>query len=211
MGIGLKLFIIFVPGVCRLVTRPMLYSFLEDRTQVDSDLIELQKKQKIKLFKFRSKDSNYVMFMSDYINYVTKHLKDLNIPGLKVITALKEHNETESFPKSGLKGIFCLSDNAIDKLVHSGLLSVSSSQGFSTYQFSLPCAGKFVDLLNRGKTQILKTLRQKSSQEILEHELSTMPLKHCSLGTKYILLDLIGSNKIQSIKCGMGQLIRLVR
>ena len=101
-----------------------------------------------------------------------------------------------------------LSDDAIKSLTQDKFLLLNSN---STYEFSVPSSGNYIELLSQGKVRILNVLKNRTSNEILEQELLDMKLKQCSLGIKYLLYDLIGNGQVKSVKCGMGNLIRLVK
>ena len=101
-----------------------------------------------------------------------------------------------------------LSDDAINMLIGHKLLIMNSN---SMYEFSVPNSGNFMELLSQGKNRILNVLGNRPSNEILEKELLDMKLRDCSLGIKYLLYDLIGNGQVKSVKCGMGNLIRLIK
>ena len=195
-----------ISGIAPIVTKAMLYSQLGRKTQVDKDLTGLRKNNKIMRFPFRSLSVDYVMLFSDYITVLKQHLLTHNIASTKVIDALKKHCDVIYFSKVDLKGKFCLSDDAIKSLTQNKLLLLNSN---FTYEFSVPCAGNYIELLSQGRLRIVKVLKNRPSNEILEQELIDMKLKQCSLGIKFLLYDMIGNGQVKSVKCGMGNLIRL--
>ena len=180
---------------------------MPNKTQVDSDLIALEEACKLKLFTFRSKTLEYIMLSNDYNLFLKAQLKDYNISADKIINVMKKFSNTISFSKAELKGNFCLSEDSITCLTQNKILSFNPDD--MKYEFTLPCAGNYVELISKGRLDILNHLRHKSSNEILENELLSMKFRNCSLGVKYIIHDLIGSGKIQAIKCSMGNLLRL--
>ena len=191
-----------------IITKAMLYSLMSNKTQVDKDLADLRKSNKIMWFPFRSSSSDYIMLFSDYTSVLKKHLLTLNIPATKVMEALKKQCDMIYFSKVDLKGKMNLSDDAIKSLTQDKFLLLNSN---STYEFSVPSSGNYIELLSQGKVRILNVLKNRTSNEILEQELLDMKLKQCSLGIKYLLYDLIGNGQVKSVKCGMGNLIRLVK
>ena len=192
--------------IAPIITKAMLYSQISNKTQVDRDLSELRKSNKVMRFPFRSSSSDYIMLFNDYISLLKPHLLTYSISSGKVIEALKEQCDMIYFSKVDLKGKFCLSDDAIKSLTQDKLLLLNSD---STYEFSVPCSGNYMELLSQGKLRILNVLKNRPSNEILEQELLDMKLRQCSLGTKFLLYDLIGNGLVKSVKCGMGNLIRL--
>ena len=193
--------------MCPIVTRSMLYCVMPSKTLVDSELITLGESCKLKLFSFRSKTLEYIMLHDDYCLFLKKKLIEYNISPDKIIDTIKELRNSIYFSKIELKIKFCLSDDSITILTKDKLLSFNPVD--MKYEFTLPCAGNFVELIGKGRLAIINHLKHKNSNEVLESELISMKLRHCSLGIKYILYDLIGSGKVQCIKCGMGNLLRL--
>lgn len=191
-----------------IVTKAMLYSLITNKTQVDKDLSELRNGNKIMWFSFRSSSTDYLMLFKDYDSVLQKILPDCNISYSKFIDAFKNQSDVIYFSKIDLKGKFCLSDDAINTLIGHKLLIMNSN---SMYEFSIPNSGNFMELLSQGKNRILNVLGNRPSNEILEKELLDMKLRDCSLGTKYLLYDLIGNGQVKSVKCGMGNLIRLIK
>lgn len=194
--------------IAPIVTRSMLYSQLNDRTQVDTDLTDLHKSGKIRQLSFRSASFDYIMLFKDFAEHLKQGLVLHNVPVDKLIDTLKTFSDQFYFTKVELKGKFCLSDNLIQTLTEDKYLSLNSDM---KYEFTLPCSGNYVELLGKGKHRILSLLKRKPSQEILESELMEMKLRNCGLGKKLIIYDLIGSSRIKLVKCGMGNLIRLSR
>lgn len=195
-------------GVGPIITKAMLYSLMSNKTQVDKDLSELRHGNKIMWFSFRSSSSDYLMLFKDYASLLMKILPECNISYSKFIDAFKKQSDVIYFSKVDLKGKFCLSDDAIKILINHKLLVINSNQ---MYEFSVPSSGNFMELLSLGKKRIMNVLQNRPSNEILEKELLDMKLRNCSLGTKYLLYDLIGNGQVRSVKCGMGNLIRLVK
>ena len=195
-------------GVGPIITKAMLYSLMSNKTQVDKDLSELRHGNKIMWFSFRSSSSDYLMLFKDYSSLLMKILPECNISYSKFIDAFKKQSDVIYFSKVDLKGKFCLSDDAIKILINHKLLVINSNQ---MYEFSVPCSGNFMELLSLGKKRIMNVLQNRPSNEILEKELLDMKLRNCSLGTMYLLYDLIGNGQVRSVKCGMGNLIRPVK
>lgn len=187
----------------------MLYCLMKNKTQVDKDLCALRSENKIIRFPFRSSSSSdYIMLFKDYISILKEHLQAHNISTVKVINTLKNETDLIYFSKVELRGKFCLSDDAINKLTQEKILLLNSD---AKYEFSVPCSGKFIELLNQGKMRITSILNNRPSCEILERELLEMKLKQCTLGIKFLLYDMIGKGQVKIVKCGMGNLIRLTK
>ena len=144
------------------------------------------------------------MLAKDYYTLLQDTLNECNVSVSKILSAFKQHLEVQSFSKTEIRSKFCISDDTIKMLIERKILSVASSR----YEFSVPCSGNYLESLCKGRLEILGMLKRKGSHEILETELVSIKLKHSKLGAKYILHDLIGSNSLKSIKCGMGKLIR---
>ena len=195
-------------GVTSIITKAMLYSLMCNKTQVDKDLANLRQSNKIMRFPFRSSSPDYVMLFTDYVTLLKKQLLKYHIASVKVIEALKKQCDVIYFSKVDLKGKLCLSDDAIKSLTHDKFLLLNADM---TYEFSVPCSGNYVELLSQGKARILNVLQNRPSNEILEQDLLEMKLKKCALGIKFLLYDLIGNGQVKSVKCGMGNLIRLIK
>ena len=193
-------------GFSPIVTRYMLYSQSKNRTDVDMDILALKRDHKIMTFAFRSGTYDYIMTVNDYHSMLRDKLAGIHVPISPFVEELRKNCEQDVFTKRQLKHIFCWSDDIITKLVELRILSHDNCN----YAFSVPSAGRFVAAIAAGRTEIIQTLKRKASRELLESELVQLSLKKSKLGAKYILFDLIGRGDVKSVRCGMGNLIKLI-
>ncbi|ESN93420.1 hypothetical protein HELRODRAFT_88781, partial [Helobdella robusta] len=187
----------FAVNIPMIFFQHQLYSLISNRTIVDKEINKLRSDFKIRVLKLTSTSNEYnILFMDDYVAYVTRCYQDTENSELverfieKIVmgeagTSVKK----ERFIQSGFN------EKEILKLVSLSLLAI---RDVGDWWITFPKAGLFLKTLSKGRKYILSMVRKTRHKEILLNELEKRPfLRSACLGFMYHLYDIIGADLVQ--------------
>jgi len=159
----------------------------------------------MKLGSVVSNNSTIIVFAKDYQEYVTdKYPGVLTNKFLDVVKRSSGYFYTTEDLKE-------FSSNEIKQLIQHGLLAVGRDVG--KWLLSLPGAGVFLKVRDKGRDILLKTIRSTKFREIasteLQHRSQVKLPNECKIHYRYYLSDLIGSGDVESVSTPTGLLLRL--
>lgn len=97
-------------------------------------------------------------------------------------------------------------DNAINKLVRAGYLTLSDE---NTYSFAVPGMGAFVKNRTEGEKQIVRLLNTAPYREMLLPNLEMRTLKRTIFTAQWHVRDVVGSGIANTVSTSIGTLVRL--
>ena len=215
--------------MCPLVIKSHIYSIVSDRTAVDRQLEELNRRNKVRIIKLSSDRADYgVVLWEDYSRAVDgckegrsgleKGLLDWFLGTLvsqtthcyvddsridsELLAFLRRRGESRGEALKAAK------ESCVTFLVRCGLLTRRMSM-HGGYWLSIPNIGIFVKSLRAGRKQLAGIVKRRRRCEILQWDLEKMKLpKKTTLGMKYHLRDAIGSGFFDQIETTCGPLLR---
>lgn len=111
------------------------------------------------------------------------------------------------FSKEDLVGKYGLNDSNIKELVRLGVLSLHRSVGF--YILSVPSCGDYSKKFEEGRKAVLNIIKKSKFKEISKMNLMARKLPYeVKLPILYHILDLVGCDKVQSIRSPTGLILR---
>ena len=213
---------------CPLVIKSHVYSVIKDRTDVDRQLEELNRNNKIQIIKLSSDYGNDygIALWEDYSAVVNACKNDKASEECKIIDWFLEglvsqmshcyvsdyqlELELREFLRSIDKDADTY-DEYITLFMRSGLLNrrISVHGG---YWISVPNVGVFVKSLNAGRKRLAGVVKRRKRNEMLLWDLEKMKLP--GLGMRYLVRDAIGSGMFQQVSCvcvcgGVGILFQI--
>eukprot|EP01130_Rhizamoeba_saxonica_P010259 TRINITY_DN4199_c0_g1_i3.p1 TRINITY_DN4199_c0_g1~~TRINITY_DN4199_c0_g1_i3.p1 ORF type:complete len:250 (+),score=32.52 TRINITY_DN4199_c0_g1_i3:143-892(+) len=175
-----------------VVFKSQLYYF-DERTIVDRDLNVLKRKKKIRVFNSPKMIVSSILVMDDYL-YIMDQLKDtLEMPeeDLSIIDTFKDFigdYRNYHIRKTSLKKKLKCSDKEITILVQAGIII---SEGPYLW-FRIPNLGKVTQICKKAKASLLRIIRKKRFQEIMQMELEAKNIPSSPFDTLFHIRDLIG-------------------
>ncbi|XP_074598776.1 winged helix repair factor 1-like [Brevipalpus obovatus] len=195
-----------------IMLKHQCYPLMKNKTKVDIDLNRLCDEGVVRCFRLGTTIRDHetaVVFMDDYINYIRSlHKEHLNLIN-KFINEVLKKNSALSYTNDQLKEDYKLSEDEIKQLVHFGILAIHRTVG--TWLLSIPNCGSFYKTFLAGRKSLLNLLKRARYNEMSRTELlSRKPPKDMKLSVAYHVLDIIGSDLVQSIDSPVGPLFRLL-
>lgn len=207
-----------------IIFKHQLYTLLENRTDVDRQVNSLHEKGRIKVFQLdHHHDEVMIILMSDFIDYVHRYHK---IPDRKGGNSKQKKNSNDqevvsrflveivstvsqlSVTQDTLINEHGFKDEDITKLVKGGLLTV---RDVGSWWFSVPGAGQFMKMFQKGRQTTLRMIRSTKYKEILLSEIkSRKSPPTMKLGLLYHIHDLVGSDLINCISSTSGMILRII-
>ncbi|KAI8097529.1 serine-threonine protein kinase 19 [Halteromyces radiatus] len=80
-----------------------------------------------------------------------------------------------------------------------------------SYWFAIRRQGTFMSSFLKGRTEVLRMLKKRSTKDIMEKLFKTKKLRQTVFSHDFILHDLIGSGRVERHKTAMGDLIKLTK
>lgn len=202
-----------------IVFKHQLYTLLPNRTDVDKELNSIQTNGKIKIFQLGHDTEQIIIIMtSDFVSHVKKYH---GIPDEGDVKLTTEQQVVSRFLSQIVPNVTELSidektlikekgfkDNEVTSLMNAGLLAVRDC---GNWWFSIPGAGHFMKMFNKGRQATLKMIRTTKYKELLVSELRQRKSpSSVKLGLLYHIHDLAGSDMVKCVSSSSGTILRLV-
>ncbi|KAI9250325.1 serine-threonine protein kinase 19-domain-containing protein [Sporodiniella umbellata] len=198
-----------------------LYSVLPNATLVDKELQGIIKEGNWRRFHMIGflEEESVIMRTSDYVQAIKKSREQEAMKGDtqclnetifdKYIDILKEkeyYTQTSISVESMYE--FGLDDKVIKQLVKHGFLLPHIQENL--YWFSIKNQGCFMANIRKGREEILKIIKKRTTKDIMENVLKAKKLRNTILSVDFLLHDLIGSGRVERYSIGtMGSFIKL--
>ncbi|CAH8551752.1 unnamed protein product [Schistosoma mattheei] len=176
-----------------IVLKSQLYTLVNNRNKVESQLSDMQTSQRIRLLNIDDQidDSVGIMKSDDFI-----------LGLVIIILFLSFQNDLRN---SLVKKNF--SDNEISILIQNGALTIKSE---NSWYISTPYLGAFIRAYKAGQRGLLTIIKKTRFKELLLSEIFHRNLgKGAYLGHMYHLLAHLGAGTLNSIQTSSGLLIRM--
>ncbi|ORZ24214.1 serine-threonine protein kinase 19-domain-containing protein [Absidia repens] len=223
-----------LPPVCFI---HQIYSILRDNTAVDREIqyaIKLGSWRKFHIL--GTLDDEYaLMDTKDYLQMVTdakqEFLQDISsginkedndidtdlFDRFKRLLLNEQYFDTSvarqtllsSSPTSSSSKKDCFTDKELTLLCKYGLLLPHMKK--DSYWFAIRRQGIFMSSYIKGRKELLRILKKRSTKDIMEKLLKAKKLRQTVFSYEFILHDLIGSGRAERYKTSMGDLIKLTR
>lgn len=193
-----------------IILHHQLYSIVHNRTVVDKDLGELRDANQVQLFHLGSEENMMcIVFLDDYkshvCQFVDEHKLDRCLIERFLSTVVTQLSDV-SFSREKMTS-FHFTDADITHLVKACVLTV---RDVNSWWLSIPRAGVFVKTLLYGRRALEAMFRRCKYREILRSDLEMKKLpKAAKLGMQYHIHDLIGADRLESVRTTSGSLLRL--
>jgi len=210
-------------GLPRIALKNQLYSVVGSRTKVDQEINRLRENFDIKMFKTSLGPEQYcVMFTDDYVEYIRSLYSDHTSKDVdrkakgkpmplcltKFITEVVTSYSEVSIDRDYLIKRKKFKDTDITELIKIGVLT---GKDVSSWWLAIPCAGKFMKIIRKGRQGTLQIIRRTKYKEINSQELlkRKKPLS-VKLGFLYHIHDLIGADMVACVTSTTGLLLKAV-
>ncbi|ODM96998.1 Serine/threonine-protein kinase 19 [Orchesella cincta] len=211
-----------------------LSSLVHSRAVIDHQLKKLAHENKILTFSLFSSSNYLIVFYSDFVGlkregFFQRFVTEVLGEGDKAVSLAETSGETKKFgaqdstptsvrrsienskiiSKEALLKKWKFEEDEIRQLVNAGYLGVQEG---GNYCVSLPAAGEFIRMYEKGKKAVGNAIKRAKFGEILQKELEQRPMKKVApLGVSYHIFDLIGSGEATKIDTTSGPLLRIKR
>ncbi|CAL8138240.1 unnamed protein product [Orchesella dallaii] len=209
-----------------------LASLVHSRAVIDHQLKKLANENKILTFSLFSSSNYLIVFYNDFValkrkgffqRFVTDVLGEDEKTSPLSDTRTKTSGPPDSTPtpvrrsiensklisKEALLKKWKFKEDEVRQLVNSGYLGVQEG---GDYCVSLPAAGEFIKMYEKGKKAVMNAIKKAKFGEILQKDLEQRPMKKTApLGVSYHIFDLVGSGEAVKIDTTSGPLLRIKR
>ncbi|KAI8341801.1 serine-threonine protein kinase 19-domain-containing protein [Chlamydoabsidia padenii] len=219
----------------RLCFTHQIYSILRDNTMVDREIQQAIKTGTWRKFHiFGTLDDEYVLmntndylltvdeakqeFIQDIATGINKDGKDIDA---NVFDRFKQLLKDEQYfdttvtrqallsPAAAPSNQGNFTDKELIQLCKYGLLLPHMKK--DSYFFAIRRQGVFMSYFLKGRAEMLRILKKRSTKNIMEKLLKAKKLKQTVFSHDFILHDLIGSGRAERYKTSMGDLIKLTK
>uniref|UniRef100_G4LX16 Serine/threonine-protein kinase 19, putative n=3 Tax=Schistosoma mansoni TaxID=6183 RepID=G4LX16_SCHMA len=190
-----------------IVLKSQLYTLVNNRNKVESQLSDMQTSQKIRLLNIDDQidDSVGIMKSDDFVN----SFRDFSVDDSKILERFAEFTSQKYHYLSLCKRVASehFSDNEISILIQNGALTIKSE---NSWYISTPYLGAFIRAYKAGQRGLLAIIKKTRFKELLLSEIFHRNLgKGAYLGHMYHLLAHLGAGTLNSVQTSSGLLIRL--
>ncbi|CAH8572626.1 unnamed protein product [Schistosoma guineensis] len=190
-----------------IVLKSQLYTLVNNRNKVESQLSDMQTSQRIRLLNIDDQidDSVGIMKSDDFVN----SFRDFSIDESKILERFAEFTSQKYHYLSLCKRVASenFSDNEISILIQNGALTIKSE---NSWYISTPYLGAFIRAYKAGQRGLLTIIKKTRFKELLLSEIFHRNLgKGACLGHMYHLLAHLGAGTLNSIQTSSGLLIRM--
>ncbi|CAH8854990.1 unnamed protein product [Trichobilharzia szidati] len=192
-----------------IILKSQLYALVKNKNKIESQLLEMQNSQKIRLLKIHDEidDSVGIMKSDDFVSSFT----ELSCPvgDVELLEKFSDFCSKKYHHLSICKPVALenFSDGEISTLIHYGALTIKSE---SSWYISAPHLGRFLRAYKAGQRGLLTMIKRTKFKEILLSEIFNRNLgKDSYLGHMYHILAHLGAGTLNSIHTSSGLLIRL--
>lgn len=191
----------------------MLFS-VRDIGEVEKDLMQLESRKTVKLFSIQTRifsEEFAIIFIDDYKGIIEGAKSEANDKDQKILQHFFEKvilGNHELFVNSAnlKEQLGVKNEKDMNILTHNSLIVKRDNQ---SYWLCFPYAGLFSKYLSQSRDMIIKYIKRKDYNEVMQTEVESKPFKNIKFPPTYVIKEMIGSGILKREKISSGYILRL--